>query len=51
MDIKIEEMLEKLRQVKNNANKDLEGKEEYKNSVAQNVTYYGTIELVNKVFR
>lgn len=49
MDIKIEEMLEKLRQVKNNANKDLEGKEEYKNSVAQNVTYYGTIELVNKV--
>lgn len=48
MDIKREEMLEKLRQVKNTASQNLKEQEGYENSVVQNVNYYGIIELFNK---
>ena len=43
-----EEILKKLRQVRDTASKDLEEQEGYEKSVVQNVRYYGTIELTNK---
>lgn len=43
-----EEILEKLRDVKNTAEKDISESEEDKNEVVQNVKYYGTIELTRR---
>ena len=43
-----EEILEKLRDVKNTAEKDISASEEDKNEVVQNVKYYGTIELTRR---
>ena len=43
-----EEILKKLRQVRDTASKDLKEQEGYEKSVVQNVRYYGTIELTNK---
>ena len=43
-----EEILEKLRDVKNTVEKDISESEEDKNEVVQNVKYYGTIELTRR---
>ena len=48
MDNMKEEILEKLRQVRDTAYQNLKNQEGYENSVVQNVIYYGPIELINK---
>ena len=48
MDNMKEEILEKLRQVRDTADQNLKNQEGYESSVVQNVIYYGTIELTNK---
>ena len=43
-----EEMLTKLREIKEQAGKDLKKQEGYETSNVQNVRYYGNVELINK---